>query len=169
MLAEAAVRGLIAGDPAAHYEAGIRAHMQSLSDLPTSPLVTEQEIDNYLQANPLDDPGDPADDSDEAKINKIATEFWVSAFLFDADEAWNNWKRTGYPDLTPNPTTLDPTVGSDSPGRIPRKLPYPQEEFVRNGENVRAVLPITEMPMILTRLQEYGGMWNDVLKILVYV
>ena len=141
LLAEAALRGLIAGDPAAHYEAGIRAHMESLSRLPTGPSVTEQEIVNYIQANPLDDPGDPADDSDEAKINKIATEFWVSAFLFDADEAWNNWKRTGYPDLTPNPTTLDPTVGSDSPGRIPRKLPYPQEEFVTNGANVRAVLP----------------------------
>ena len=80
LLAEAAVRGLIAGDPAAHYEAGIRAHMESLSRLPTGPSVTEQEIVNYIQANPLDDPGDPADDSDEAKINKIATEFWVSAF-----------------------------------------------------------------------------------------
>ena len=141
LLAEAAVRGLISDDPVVHYEAGIRAHMESLSDLPTGPEVTEQEIVDYLAANPLDDPGDPSDDTDEGKINKIATEFWVSAFLFDADEAWNNWKRTGFPDLTPNPNTLDAAVGSDSPGRIPRKLPYPQAEFVSNGENVRAVLP----------------------------
>lgn len=141
LLAEAAVRGLIAGDPAAHYEAGIRAHMESLSMLPTSPSVSEAEIVAYLAANPFDDPGDPSDDTDEAKINKIATEFWVSAFLFDADEAWNNWKRTGFPDLTPNPNTLDAAVGSDSPGRIPRKLPYPQAEFVNNADNVRSVLP----------------------------
>lgn len=141
LLAEAAVRGLIAGDPAAHYEAGIRAHMESLSDLPTGPAVTGQEIDDYITANPLDDPNDPSDDSNEAKIEKIATEFWVSAFLFDADEAWNNWKRTGFPDLIPNPNTLDQAVGSDSPGRIPRKLPYPQAEFVNNGVNVREVLP----------------------------
>ncbi len=141
LLAEAAVRGLIGDDPAAHYEAGIRAHMESLSRLPTSPTVTEQEITDYLMANPLDDPGDPSDDTDEAQIDKIATEFWVSAFLFDADEAWNNWKRTGFPDLTPNPNTLDQAVNSDSPGRIPRKLPYPQAEFVSNADNVRAVLP----------------------------
>ncbi|MDN5200670.1 SusD/RagB family nutrient-binding outer membrane lipoprotein [Fulvivirgaceae bacterium BMA10] len=139
LLAEAAVRGLVGTDPQVHYENGIRASMQSLALLPASPGISDTQIADYIAANPFDDPGDTSDDSDEAKIEKIATEFWLSGFIFDADEVWNNWKRTGFPDLTPNPNSL--TQASDSPGRIPRKLPYPQDEFVRNGENVRAVLP----------------------------
>jgi hypothetical protein len=67
----------------------------------------------------------------EAQIAKINTEFWVAGFVFDADEVWANWRRSGYPILTPNPGTS---------GVIPRKIPYPQSEFNLNNANVTAAL-----------------------------
>ncbi|MEN7547504.1 SusD/RagB family nutrient-binding outer membrane lipoprotein [Rapidithrix thailandica] len=132
LLAEAAARGIIASDAADHFAKGIRAHMQSLSTFTTNPTIPEAEIDSYLANNPL-----PTGSLDEM-VEAIATEFWVAGFLFDADEVWSNWRRTGYPDLTPNPNTL--TGASDSPGRIPRKLPYPRRELDVNTTEVTRAL-----------------------------
>lgn len=122
--AEAVVRGYIAGDANAFYQAGIKGHMQSLALLPTAPTITDGQINAYLAKNPF-----PA--TAEAQIAKINTEFWVTGFIFDADEVWANWRRTGYPVLVPNPGTS---------GIIPRKIPYPQSEFTLNNANVNAAI-----------------------------
>lgn len=124
LTAEAIVRGYITGSAADHYAAGITGHMQSLSKLSGNPVITNAQINAYLAKNPL-----PA--TSEAQIAKINTEFWVAGFVFDADEVWANWRRTGYPVLTPNPGTS---------GVIPRKIPYPQSEFTLNNANVTAAL-----------------------------
>lgn len=132
LLAEAVLRNFISGNASEHYQAGIRAHMKSLSRLPTSPEVTDGEITAYLVDNTL------TGTTDE-QIELINTEFWVSGFVFDADEVWANWRRTGYPALTPNPETLTGSV-TDSPGRIPRKMPYPQSEFNLNSVELTKAL-----------------------------
>ncbi|GAA3958517.1 SusD/RagB family nutrient-binding outer membrane lipoprotein [Mucilaginibacter dorajii] len=124
LTAEAIVRGYITGSAADHYKAGITGHMQSLAKLSGGPVITDAQISAYLTKNPL-----PA--AAEAQISKINTEFWVAGFVFDADEVWANWRRTGYPVLTPNPGTS---------GVIPRKIPYPQSEFNLNNANVTAAL-----------------------------
>ena len=122
--AEAVARGYITGDPNVFYQAGITAHMQSLALLPTAPTISDAQIAAYLAKNPL-----PA--AAEAQIAKINTEFWVTGFIFDADEVWANWRRTGYPVLIPNPGTA---------GVIPRKIPYPQSEFQLNSVNLNKAL-----------------------------
>ncbi|MDP9081437.1 MAG: SusD/RagB family nutrient-binding outer membrane lipoprotein [Bacteroidota bacterium] len=122
--AEAVVRGYISGDANAFYQAGITAHMKSLSLLPTSPTISDVQISAYLAKNPL-----PA--TSEAQIARINTEFWLTGFIFDADEVWANWRRTGYPVLKPVP---------NSSGSIPRKIPYPLSEFQLNSANVNAAL-----------------------------
>jgi hypothetical protein len=143
LLAEAILRGFIDGDADMHYQAGITAHMQSLALLPTSPSISNAQISAYLAKNPMVDPGNPGV---ERSIERINTEFWVAGFVFDADEVYANWRRTGYPKLLPNPNT---TIGnSNSPGVIPRKLPYPEVEFTLNNAHVTSAL----IP--------YGGM-ND--------
>jgi hypothetical protein len=123
--AEAVLRGYISGDANAHFVAGVTAHMQSLSLLPTSPTITSAQISTYLTQNALTG-------TTEQQIAQVNTEFWVSGFAFDADEVWANWRRTGYPALTPNPGSVSQT--------IPRKIPYPQSEFTLNGANVNAAL-----------------------------
>lgn len=141
LLAEAVLRGYISGDAGSYYQNGITADMQSLALLPTSPAITGAQITDYLNRNPLKITA-PID----TQIAQINTEFWVAGFVFDADEVWANWRRTGYPVLTPNPNTL--TDGSSSPGVIPRKMPYPQSEFTLNSTSVN------------NALKAYGGV-ND--------
>ncbi len=57
--------------------------------------------------------------SKEDLLELIMTQKYIHMFL--QYEAWNDWRRTGYPALTPN-------VGSD----IPRRFPYPGDEILFN-------------------------------------
>jgi hypothetical protein len=51
--------------------------------------------------------------------------------LYYQPEAWNDWKRTGLPVLTPS-------VGNVTAGVIPRRFIYPQDERLYNGDNMPA-------------------------------
>jgi len=123
--AEAVVRGYITGDANAFYTKGVTGQMQSLALLPTNPAITTAQITAYLTQNPL-----PA--TTEAQIERINTEYWLAAFAFDGEDEYANWRRTGYPVLTPNPGSVSKT--------IPRKMVYPQTEFNLNNANVNAAL-----------------------------
>jgi hypothetical protein len=54
----------------------------------------------------------------------IMTQKWISLFPFQAMEAYTDFRRTGYPELT-NPV-----------GPIPNRFPYPQNEIDNNRENI---------------------------------
>lgn len=49
--------------------------------------------------------------------------------LFFQPYAWNDWRRTGFPQLTPSENNV-------TQDRIPRRLPYAKSEFDFNSENV---------------------------------
>ena len=48
-------------------------------------------------------------------------------------EAWTDYKRTGYPDLTPNPAGVN---GFNPSGVIPRRYQYVTDERFSNTANV---------------------------------
>ena len=74
----------------------------------------------YLAANPY-----PATGTLEAKMEAIHTEFWMTTgSLLQHIEAWSNWRRTGYPKLTPVNYP-----GNETNGQIPRRLRYSQGEY----------------------------------------
>jgi len=54
----------------------------------------------------------------------IMTQKWISLFPFQSLEAYTDFRRTGYPELT-NPI-----------GPIPNRFPYPQNEIDNNRENI---------------------------------
>jgi hypothetical protein len=58
---------------------------------------------------------------------EIMIQKWLVLFPFQAAEAYNEWRRTGFPTLT-NPQ-----------GVIPRRYPYAQNEFDSNFDNVPKV------------------------------
>jgi hypothetical protein len=110
--------------------------MQIMSSLAPSNPISSAEISEYLANNPLSG-------TTEQQIEQVSNEFWVSGFLFQAEEVWAHWRRTGYPALTPVPASYVPVTGvsgSNSPGVIPRKMAYPQSEFTYNPTNVTAAL-----------------------------
>jgi hypothetical protein len=116
--AEAAHRGWNAGGGSAQelYEAAITANLQRLG-------LSAAAIADYL-AHPL-----VAWDAANA-TQLIAEQKWASLYLQGA-EAFSEWRRTGYPVLTPGPVPV-------SLGRTqnPRRYFYPPMEHALNSANL---------------------------------
>lgn len=92
--------------------------------------------------------------SDDEKLERIITQKWIALFP-DGDEAWAEYRRTGYP-------ILFPVVVNYSNGAIPtdpgiRRMPYPQREYNSNRAGVSEALNLLNGP-------DNGGtrLWWDV-------
>ncbi len=139
MLAEAAIRGWHGGDPATHYANGVRAAMQQLAfyDDGGAATIPPAAIDAYLAANPYDAANG---------LEQVNTQYWVATFL-NGYEAWANYRRTGFPDLTPVNYPGNPTGG-----QIPRRLRYPSSEPNLNPENYNAAIQRQGPDVMMTRV-----------------
>jgi hypothetical protein len=121
ILAEAAERGWLAGSAATFYENGVRASMAQWG------VTDGAAIDAYL-AQPR-----VAYAGGAAGLAQIGVQKWIALFT-QGFEAWSEWRRTGYPNLTPaeNAKTSD--------GQIPRRVIYPQTEQSFNNTNLQAAI-----------------------------
>lgn len=126
LLAEASQRGWIAtGSPQSYFEAGIRAHMEEMVLHDPNAAVPAGAIAPYIAANPLA-PG--------TALQQINTQYWIASFL-NGSEAWANFRRSGFPVLTPN------TYAGDIPaGTFIRRITYPVSEISANTTNVNEAI-----------------------------
>jgi len=69
-------------------------------------------------------------DSDAEKLEAIIWEKYVATYTMN--EAWNDYRRTGFPELIPN---INAQGGID----VPQRMPYPQSEYLYNGNTPSAV------------------------------
>ena len=128
LLAEAAVRGWNVGNASTHYHNGVSAAIQSIGTLNSAGAISAATAETYATAHPL------ITSSTEASLAQINMQFWATTgTLFNFIEAWNNWRRSGYPVLTPVNY-----AGNFSGGQIPRRETYPSTEPSTNGENYNA-------------------------------
>jgi hypothetical protein len=119
LLAEAAQRGWVTGTPAAAYYAnGVTGSMAQLTQAGAGP--SSAAIAAYLTANPY---------NAAQALNQINTQYWVSSFM-DENESFANWRRSGFPTLTPVSFP-----GNVTNGTIPRRFTYPQGEASTNTAN----------------------------------
>ena len=132
--AEAIQRGWIAGDAAACYQNAIRASINYWKEVDTTGLnITDKVIENFL-ANV------PYDGTLESIINqKYVALFWVGY------EAWADYRRTGYPELTIGSGTFNDHI-------LPTRLVYPTNTMETNKENYNAAVE---------RLRTYYGGADD--------
>ncbi len=117
--AEAAQRGWNAGGSAEDlYEAAVRASMSQygISEAAASAFLARPE-NNFAAAG--------------NKLQLIGTQKWVALFG-QGTEAFAEWRRTGYPNLTPGPEVVLPN--------IPRRFPYPALETSLNQASVNAAV-----------------------------
>jgi hypothetical protein len=104
------------------YQNGIRAAMALLPFNITT--VPQTYIDAQFSFTGL---------SDEEKLEKIMTQKWI--LLFGRDyEAFAEWRRTGYPVLTPGDN-----VGSTN-GTIPRRAVYSSLELLLNTDSYKVAI-----------------------------
>lgn len=141
--AEAILKGWVDGDVEQAYNEGIRAAMRQLELYPNVTPIAEIEVDDYLSERDIE-----FDNSDaEEQIN---TQKWV-ALLFDGFEAYANYRRSGYPDISPG------FQDGESDGEIPRRLRYPINEQINNTANyLDAVSRLDQGDVISSRV------WWDV-------
>lgn len=124
LLAEAAQRGWVSGDPAQYYSSGVKGAMQQLG-LQAGAGPSDAAIAVWLAANPL---------ADSSALQQINTQYWIATFM-DENESFANWRRSGYPALTP----VD-YPGNITNGAIPRRFTYPQSEASANTANYNAAV-----------------------------
>jgi hypothetical protein len=127
LLAEAAQRGWITGTPAATYYAnGVTAAMEMLG-LQAGAGPSTAQVTAYVAANPL---------VSGSELQMINDQYWVASFM-DETESWANWRRSGYPALTP----VD-YFGNATGGTIPRRYTYSTVEAATNTANYNAAASI---------------------------
>ena len=131
LLAEAAVRGWnVGGTAASHYKNGVSGALQSLSAYGSDATISATIADAYATANPLDV------SSTANSLKAINEQIWAATGIqLNFVEAWSNWRRSGYPVLTPVNYT-----GNFSNGTIPRRQPYPATEASTNPSSYKAAV-----------------------------
>jgi hypothetical protein len=146
--AEAALRGWAnAGDAATDYQTGIATSFQQWG-VSSGTYLT----DNTSTETAYTDPRNSADSSaalstitiawdptasQERMLERIITQKWIAMFP-DGQEAWADYRRTGYPQLFP-------VVNNYSGGTIStttqiRRLAYPSNEYITNSAAVTAAV-----------------------------
>lgn len=131
LLAEAALRGWnVSGTARQHYANGLAAALQSTTQIDAQAAIPASTISAYVSANPLDE------SSREKALEMINNQYWATtATNFNFIENWFNWKRSGYPKLTPVNYP-----GNITNGTIPRRMIYLSTEILNNPDNYRAAV-----------------------------
>jgi len=130
LLAEARFRGWITtGTAAQYFSDGIRAHMDQMASYDAASAVPGAARDTYVTANPL---------TAGTEMQQINTQYWIASFL-NGPEAFANFRRTGFPALTPNPYG-QPTNPDVPNGTFIRRIGFPTSEQSVNSANYNAAV-----------------------------
>lgn len=148
--AEGALKGWNMGGTAQQfYEQGVRLSFEQwgvngadayLADATSTPALHRDPVNavfNYSGTAPTitiswDDAA-----TDAEKLERIITQKWIANFPL-GQEAWAEYRRTGYPRLMPVMVNNSNGVVSDS--RMARRLRYPQTERSENTDNYQAAV-----------------------------
>ncbi len=118
--AEAAFRSGDVPRAEAAYEAGIKANMSLLSgNGQLNTVIDDAAQDAYIAANPL------------VGLEDIMTQKYIAGFVVASSEAYNDYRRTGFPN------DIVAAQNADFP-QIPTRVPYTDTEINNNAENVPA-------------------------------
>jgi hypothetical protein len=111
LLAEAAHRGLITGSAQSYYETGVTQAFEYWNT-----TMPSYYLNSGLTAY-----------GNEDVLKQIITQKWIASVV-NGYEGWIEWRRTGYPNLSP-------ATGSLNNGLVPVRMPYPTDEEALNSSN----------------------------------
>src|SRR5690606_26720440 len=140
--AEAIERGIgtVGGTAKAHFEAGVAAATQMYEPFDPSLAVSNGDAQAFATSLGYTDGAANA-------LEMIGNQMWLSKF-FNWWDAWADWRRTGFPVLTPTDYP-----GNVTGGTIPRKLRLPSHEVAVNADNIAAGATTPDNPT--------GRVWWD--------
>ncbi|SZD71865.1 Susd and RagB outer membrane lipoprotein [Candidatus Ornithobacterium hominis] len=144
--AEAALYGLIGGNAEEFYNQGIKTSFQengvALGDYLTRDAIPASFEDPFNSAYNAPRPSGTSKkwssaSTQEQHLEQIITQKYLAIFP-DGQEAWSEWRRTGYPKqilVFENKTNQGILTGNGSNQGV-RRFPFPQSEKIQNTENV---------------------------------
>lgn len=114
---------------------GVNGAESYLSDSSSMPQAYIDPTDNNPYAGAISDITIKWDDSAsaETKLERIITQKWISLY-YNGNEAWAEYRRTGYPHLIP--VAYNGSGGIVNLTAGPQRMAYPQEEYTNNSVNV---------------------------------
>ncbi len=144
ILAEAREKGYIStGEAETYYMNGMQASFDyytvRLNEGGYSEIVEAiQPTDEYFNQATVSYTG-----SQDEKLAKIGQQKWIALF-YNGMEAWFDWRRTGYPEITPGKGAVIPTV--------PVRFQYPTDAQALNPDNYKAAVSRQGPDNITTRV-----------------
>lgn len=134
LLAEAAVRGYISGNPNDFYKKGMWCAMEQFAAYPNAnslvnAYLTDDVINSYVTAHSLDM---------SKALEEINTQYYITCFG-DEYETWANWRRSGYPELKFRDMYNSPEEPLNYKGLV-RRMTYPSRESQVNKANYEDAL-----------------------------
>lgn len=151
--AEAALRGWTTESAQTDYETGVTTSMQQwgattgnyLSDNTSTqanyvdPLTPSAGVPNASIAamSTVHIAWNPAA-TKERNLERIITQKWIAMFPCGGDEAWTEYRRTGYPRLFP--VVVNNSGGTINTALQIRRLQYPSSEYNSNKAAVQAAV-----------------------------
>ena len=122
LLAEATQRGWITGTTAeTFFNRGVKLHLEQMAIFDANSAISASAIDTYQKANPF---------NTTMALEQINTQYWIASFL-NGPEAFANFRRSGFPNLSPNPYP-----GKGIKGNFIKRLTYPTSEISVNSKLV---------------------------------
>lgn len=125
--AEAAARGWLTGIAQTLYEEGIRESfaMYGVTDSSAGAYISQPGI-TYPAGGTIPD-----------QVKAIITQKWAAMCGNQNNEAWTEWRRTGYPDFfTPSATAII--------SGMPARYFYPQSEIIANSNHAPQLTNVTQ-------------------------
>lgn len=145
--AEANVKGLVTGVSKTNFEAGVTAsynylYKNNVNTL-TAGKVPATDFAAYKTANTLSSLVNyDLATTDELKLEAIITQKYIAFNMLFGHEAWNEYRRTGYPKITGTSKTdtfVSIVSESTAADKLPTRIQYPANEFKYNAANVPAI------------------------------
>ncbi|MDY8135138.1 RagB/SusD family nutrient uptake outer membrane protein [Aquimarina sp. 2201CG5-10] len=147
--AEAALRGWAgAGDARSNYESGISTSMSQYGISASAAYIADNTsvpidyVDPVTAANNIAAASSITiawndGDTNETKLERIITQKWIAVYP-DGQEAWSEFRRTGYP-------RIFPVVSNQSGGTVDtniqiRRLPFTANEKAQNPDGVAGAI-----------------------------
>lgn len=144
--AEATVRGFLTGDARLAFESGIESSFRYLYKGANNTVASGYDPQGDTKLYIADNEDNYLVDFDQAtsieqKIEAIITQKYIALNMIHGAEAWNEFRRTGYPRISGNAatTTFASTQSTSSRAdRLPTRILYPASEYSYNPSNIPA-------------------------------
>lgn len=146
--AEGALKGWnMGGDAKTLYEQAVKMSFEEngvggvddyLKNKTNQPIdyIDPSTTTTYAKVSNITVPWDDAT-SNEKKLEKIITQKWLAIYP-NGQEAWSEYRRTGYPKLIPVANNKSGGVIDSDKGV--RRMKYPSSEYTNNAENIQKAI-----------------------------